>query len=78
MENNYLVLFSNVNDGMALYQAMQEAGMACSVSFSPKKVEAVCGITVRFQGADQVSAVYDLAQAKDIAIKEIIEDEGDA
>ena len=78
METKYLVLFSNVNDGMALYQAMQETGMPCTVSFSPKKVEAVCGITVRFQGADQVSAVYDLAQAKDIAIKEIIEDEGGA
>lgn len=78
METNYLVLFSNVNDGMALYPAMQEAGMACRVSFSPKKVEAICGITIRFLGADQVSAVYDLAQSKDIAIKEIIEDEGDA
>ena len=78
METKYLVLFSNVNDGMALYQAMQEAEMPCSVSFSPKKVEAVCGITVRFQGDDLVSAVYDLAQAKDIVIKEMIEDEGDA
>lgn len=72
MSETYLVLFPDVKNGMGLYKAMKQAGMPCEVSFSPAKVEKICGITVRFQDASLEEAIRQLAAEQHLTISRIV------
>jgi hypothetical protein len=67
---HYYILFENHTDGIAMYEAVKEAGISARISPTPRQLSVCCGIALLVEEED-VPSIKALAEQKSLAYMKI-------